>query len=555
MTEFLGVAPTLTAALTERGYTKLTPVQKAVLDPDLIASDLLVSAQTGSGKTVAFGLNIAPSVLDEDGQMPRTDKPMVLVIAPTRELALQVKGELQWLYRPTGAFFATCVGGMNMSDERKSLKRGAHIVVGTPGRLRDHIDRGSLDLSNLQVAVLDEADEMLNMGFRDDMEFILGKAPKTRRTLMFSATVPKGIDHLAKKYQNNAIRINTAAEASQHLDIEYRALTVGPKDGENAIINVLQYFDAKNALVFCATRAAVNRMVSRFNNRGFKVVALSGELSQNERTHAMQALRSGRAKVCIATDVAARGLDLPDLELVIHSDIPKNKEILLHRSGRTGRAGRKGVCAIIVPHPARKRTERLLRDANIEAEWANPPSAENVMRKDDERLMNDPNLSKKSTDKEYLMADALIEKYSAQQIAAAYIHLYRANKSAPEELTSTKNYDPSTHEGRPKFAKKGRDEKFSNRKRPHRGQEKPRGKPRRPDEGFSEYADVPPETRADAAPSGKKSKPKKPHKKKLARAAARDVAKGGSKPPHSGKPKGGPKSGAPGAKLKRKKRN
>lgn len=582
MTEFLGIAPSLTEALTERGYTKLTPVQKAVIDPDLIASDLLVSAQTGSGKTVAFGLNMAPSILDEDGQMPRTDKPMVLVIAPTRELALQVKTELQWLYRPAGAFFATCVGGMNMSEERKALKRGAHIVVGTPGRLRDHVDRGSLDLSNLKVAILDEADEMLNMGFSEDMEFILGAAPKERRTLMFSATVPRGIERLAQKYQRNAVRVNTKAESSQHLDIEYRALTVGPRDSENAIINVLQYFDAKNALVFCATRAAVNRMVSRFNNRGFKVVALSGELSQNERTHAMQALRSGRAKVCIATDVAARGLDLPDLELVIHSDIPKNKEILLHRSGRTGRAGRKGVCALIVPNAARKRTERLLRDANIEAEWANPPSAENVMRKDDERLMNDPNLSKKSTDKEYMMADALIEKYSAQQIAAAYIHLYRANKSAPEELTSTKNYDPSVNEDRPRKGGKSRNEKFGGGKRPHRGkggqggqggyggggkggQDGPRRGSKRDKEDFGEYADKPPQaqrearqdSRSDAPRDGARDdapKGKKPHKKKLARAAARDAA-GGKGPKPGGSPRGKQKGGPSGAKLKRKKRD
>ena len=576
MTEFLGIAPTLADALTERGYTKLTPVQKAVIDPDLIASDLLVSAQTGSGKTVAFGLNMAPSIVDEDGRLPRTDKPMVLVIAPTRELALQVKTELQWLYRPAGAFFATCVGGMNMSEERKALKRGAHIVVGTPGRLRDHVDRGSLDLSNLQVAVLDEADEMLNMGFSEDMEFILGAAPKERRTLMFSATVPRGIERLAQKYQRHAVRVNTKAEASQHLDIEYRALTVGPKDGENAIINVLQYFDAKNALVFCATRAAVNRMVNRFNNRGFKVVALSGELSQSERTHAMQALRSGRARVCIATDVAARGLDLPDLELVIHSDIPKNKEILLHRSGRTGRAGRKGVCAIIVPHAARKRTERLLRDANIEAAWANPPSAENVMRKDDERLMNDPNLSKKSTDKEYLMADALIEKYGAQQMAAAYIHLYRANKSAPEELTSTKNYDPSVNEDRPRKGGKGgkfRKEKFGGGKRPHRGKGGPGGggkgggghdgqrrKPKREYEASdnsAEFSDIPPEARRESrsdAPRDGATKAKKPHKKKLARAAARDAAKGkGPKP--GGSPRGKAKGGPSGAKLKRKKRD
>jgi ATP-dependent RNA helicase DeaD len=548
MTELSGVVPALAVALDERGYTELTPVQKAVLDPELIVSDLLVSAQTGSGKTVAFGLALAPNLLDDSGSLPRPDRPMVLVVAPTRELALQVKKELAWLYRPAGAVMASCVGGMNMSEERRVLKRGAHIVVGTPGRLRDHIDRGSLDLSNLQAAVLDEADEMLNMGFRDDMEFILGAAPKERRTLMFSATVPKGIDNLAKKYQRGAIRINTAAEASQHLDIEYRALTVGTKDGENAIINVLRYYDAKNALVFCATRAAVNRMTSRFNNRGFSVVALSGELSQHERTRALQAMRDGRAKVCIATDVAARGIDLPDLELVIHSDIPKNREVLLHRSGRTGRAGRKGVCAIIVPHPARKRTERLLRDANIEAEWANPPSVENVLRRDDERLLNDPNLSKKSSEKDYAMADKLIEQYGARQIAAAYVHLYRAKQSAPEELHATSQYDPAAHEDRPRG--RGKD-----RKRPHRGrggqggQGGGRRKPRRDADDFGQYADKAPEPAGgNEAPKGKKAKGKKPHKKKLARAAAREAAKGN-------RPQRPRKSGGEGDfKLKRKKR-
>ena len=378
MTEFEGVLSTLAQALNKRGYTTLTPVQQAIIAPKLKDADTLVSAQTGSGKTVAFGMAIAPTLLGDTEQFSQTPSPLALVVAPTRELALQVKRELEWLYEMTGAAFASCVGGMDMREERRALQRGAHIVVGTPGRLRDHIERGSFNTTRLKAVVLDEADEMLDLGFRDDLEHILDSSPKDRRTLMFSATVPRSIETLAKRYQRDAVRVETAAGQKQHLDIEYRALTVAPNDEENAIVNVLRYFDAKNALVFCSTRAAVNRITSRFNNRGFSVVALSGELSQNERTHALQAMRDGRARVCIATDVAARGIDLPNLELVIHADIPKNREILLHRSGRTGRAGRKGVCALIVPHNARKRTVRLLSGANIDAVWANPPTAEDV---------------------------------------------------------------------------------------------------------------------------------------------------------------------------------
>ncbi len=437
MTEFEGVLSTLAQALNKRGYTTLTPVQQAIIAPKLKDADTLVSAQTGSGKTVAFGMAIAPTLLGDTEQFSQTPSPLALVVAPTRELALQVKRELEWLYEMTGAAFASCVGGMDMREERRALQRGAHIVVGTPGRLRDHIERGSFNTTRLKAVVLDEADEMLDLGFRDDLEHILDSSPKDRRTLMFSATVPRSIETLAKRYQRDAVRVETAAGQKQHLDIEYRALTVAPNDEENAIVNVLRYFDAKNALVFCSTRAAVNRITSRFNNRGFSVVALSGELSQNERTHALQAMRDGRARVCIATDVAARGIDLPNLELVIHADIPKNREILLHRSGRTGRAGRKGVCALIVPHNARKRTVRLLSGANIDAVWANPPTAEDVMAKDHERLLSDPSLTEPLSDIEKTFAEELLSRHSAEHVAAAFVRQHFAEQAAPEELLDT----------------------------------------------------------------------------------------------------------------------
>ncbi|WP_082130360.1 DEAD/DEAH box helicase [Kiloniella spongiae] len=431
---FEGVAAPLAKALAKKGYAKLTPVQKAVLDPELADADALVSAQTGSGKTVAFGIALAPTLLEGQDHFKRADAPFALIITPTRELALQVMRELEWLYGDTGARTATCVGGMDMRNERRALERGAHIVVGTPGRLRDHIERGSLNISALRAVVLDEADEMLDLGFRDDLEYMLDTTPKERRTLMFSATVPRSIAMLAKRYQRNAVRISTKAEEKQHSDIEYRALTVAPNDKENAIINLVRYYEPKNAIVFCATRATVNHMTSRFSNRGFSVVALSGELSQNLRSHAIQALRDGRAQVCIATDVAARGIDLPDLELVVHADIPKSREPLLHRSGRTGRAGRKGVSALIVPFNWRKRTERLLESAKVQATWAKPPSVEEILQRDRERFLANPTLTEPVKEEEQAFIKELIEKHGAEQIAAALIRTQSAGRPAPEEL-------------------------------------------------------------------------------------------------------------------------
>jgi len=434
MTEIENIVPALGEALSQRGYDVLTPVQQAILGPGLGDADLLVSAQTGSGKTVAFGLAVAPTLLAGAERFARANIPLALVVAPTRELALQVKRELEWLYAMTGASVASCVGGMDMREERRVLQHGAHIVVGTPGRLRDHIERGSFNTKGLRAVVLDEADEMLDLGFREDLEFILGAAPKNRRTLMFSATVPSSIATLARRYQRDAVRLSTTAEQAQHIDIEYRALTVAPMDRENAIINVLRYFEAKNALVFCATRAAVNRMTSRLNNRGFSVVALSGELSQNERTHALQAMRDGRARVCVATDVAARGIDLPNLELVIHADIPKTRITLLHRSGRTGRAGRKGVCVLIVATNDRRRSERLLNSANITATWAKPPSVDEIVERDRERILDDPMLSEPVNADELPFVQTLVERHGGEQIAAAFLRLHLGGRSAPEEL-------------------------------------------------------------------------------------------------------------------------
>ena len=309
---FETIPPLLSEALAARGYEALTPVQAQVIEEGAVGRDLIVSAQTGSGKTVAFGLAFANELM-VDGQLPPARLPLALVVAPTRELALQVSRELAWLYAKAGARISTCVGGMDASKERRSLAHGAHIVVGTPGRLRDHLERGALDLSGLRAVVLDEADEMLDMGFREDLEQILDGTPDVRRTLLFSATMPRPIVALAKRYQRDAVRISTVGEDRGHGDIQYQCVTVSPSDIEHSVINLLRFHEAETAMLFCATRDNVRHLHASLVERGFAAVALSGEHSQNERNAALQALRDRRARVCVATDVAARGIDLPTL--------------------------------------------------------------------------------------------------------------------------------------------------------------------------------------------------------------------------------------------------
>ena len=432
--EISGLSPLLSEAIAARGYTALTPVQSAVIGEEAKGRDLLVSAQTGSGKTVAFGLAMADTLFDDSDALGTAEAPLALVVAPTRELALQVSRELRWLYEKAHATVATCVGGMDPSRERRALRAGAQIVVGTPGRLRDHLERGALDLTQLRVAVLDEADEMLDMGFRDDLEEILDAAPESRRTFLFSATLPKPIVAMAKRYQRDALRISTVGEERGHGDIDYQAVTVSPAEIEHAVVNLLRFHEAETAILFCATRDNVRHLHSILLERGFKAVALSGEHSQSERNQAMQALRDQRARVCVATDVAARGLDLPSLSLVIHVELPRDAEVLQHRSGRTGRAGRKGTAILLVPYPRRKRVASMLRFAKIEATWTDPPSAEDIRAKDRERLLDKLIQPVEASDEDRALALQLLDQKSAEDIAVALVHAHSARMPAPEEL-------------------------------------------------------------------------------------------------------------------------
>jgi len=426
--------PALARALSTRGYTDPTAVQLAVLDPEAAGRDLLVSAQTGSGKTVAFGLALGTRLLGDSERLDAADTPLALVIAPTRELALQVSRELAWLYEATGARVVTCVGGMDARSEARQLDAGAHIVVGTPGRLRDHIERRRLDLSQLAAAVIDEADEMLDLGFREDLEFILEAMPSQRQMLLFSATLPREIEALAGRYQHDAVRIETLRRNEPHADIDYVAHRVAPQDIENAVVNVLRFHESRAALVFCTTREAVNRLSARLVERGFSAVALSGELTQHERTRALQSLRDGRSRVLVATDVAARGLDLPDLALVIHAELPHDAETLLHRSGRTGRAGRKGLCALIVPFNRRRKAEALIGAARLKVTWAPAPTPDEIRAQDQQRFVADASFASPASEDEEEAVRALQAERTADEIALALVRLHGARLPAAEDL-------------------------------------------------------------------------------------------------------------------------
>jgi ATP-dependent RNA helicase DeaD len=470
---FQDAHPALARAIAARNYSDPTPVQRAVIEPDALGKDLLVSAQTGSGKTVAFGLAIASTLLKDAPRFDSVHSPLALIIAPTRELALQVQRELAWLYHETQARIVTCVGGMDPRAEARQLAHGATIVVGTPGRLRDHLERGRLVLGDLRAVVLDEADEMLDLGFREDLEFILDATPAGRQTLLFSATLPRAIEALATRYQRDARRIETIRRNEAHADISYEAIRTTPHGIEQAVVNVLRLHEARAALIFCATRESVRRMHAGLVDRGFAAVALSGELTQTERMHALQAVRDGRARVLVATDVAARGLDLPDLGLVIHAELPNDRETLLHRSGRTGRAGRKGQSVLIVPFNRRRKAEALIGAARITVSWVAAPTPEAIRARDAERFLENDIFSDPSSDEEAEQVAALQAQKTAGAIALALIRLHRAGLPAPEDVPEDRGaMDKGGRRERLRAGRDERDRQRADHKRP-RGENGP----------------------------------------------------------------------------------
>jgi len=383
-TNILG--PALAGALEQKGFKSLTPVQLAVLDPALADRDLRITSQTGSGKTIAIGFALRGLLQGAKASQKGVARPRALIVAPTRELAKQVEQELRWLYAPLEVRVASATGGASYQDERRALANGPAVIVGTPGRLLDHLGRHAIDPSDLGAIVLDEADRMLDLGFREDLEAILRYAPEGHRTHLMSATFPHGVRALANQVQSDPVHVEGTPLGAANADIDHVVHLVDPRERVDAIVNLLLGHPDQQTLVFARTRADVARIDRDLHVAGFAVSSISGEMEQPARNRALSDFKSGKLRVLVATDVAARGIDVQDIARVIHAEPPDDADSYTHRSGRTGRAGRKGESAVLSSPSALGKTSMLLKRARVTFRIEPIPTAEDITRSGDERL-------------------------------------------------------------------------------------------------------------------------------------------------------------------------
>ena len=389
---FAGVPRPLLDAIARRGFTSPSAVQQAVLSTPTAGRSLRISSQTGSGKTVALGLVLADHFVHEDGTAKRSDRsgPAALVITPTRELAVQFADELRWLFEDLrGLGVGVVTGGTDRVAERKRLARGPAIVVGTPGRLLDHIRHGALRCDDIAHVVLDEADRMLDMGFRDELDAIIEQLPEQRHSHLVSATFPQAVRRLADKFQSDPIHLQGTQLGAANEDIEHVANLVSDCGVYPALVNHLLLAEGQRVLVFVERRTDASDLAAQLAEDGFAAQPFSGELSQAQRTRTLDAFRHGTLDILVSTDVAARGIDIPDISLVVHVAPPEDSACYTHRSGRTGRAGAKGRSLLLVKARARRYVERILREAKVQADWQPTPTPPRVRKALTKRVRRD----------------------------------------------------------------------------------------------------------------------------------------------------------------------
>jgi ATP-dependent RNA helicase RhlE len=353
----LGLSPALLRALAEHGYTQPSPIQLAAIPPALAGRDLLAGAQTGTGKTAAFALPILEHLCPQGQRNVPGKKPRVLILTPTRELAAQVHESLRGYGKYLGVRSAVIFGGVGMPAQIDALRRGVEVIVATPGRLLDHIERRTADLSGIDTLVLDEADRMLDMGFLPAIRRVLGKLPRERQTLLFSATFAPEIKKLANEFMRNPEEIQIAKPNSVVATVTHRVHPVDAEGKRDLLLHLLST-DGSQTLVFGRTKHGADKLCKMLDKSGIRAAAIHGNKSQNQRTRALKDFKSGRVSVLVATDIAARGLDIDQLPRVINFDLPMVAEDYVHRIGRTGRAGAEGLAISLVSQVE----EGLLRD-------------------------------------------------------------------------------------------------------------------------------------------------------------------------------------------------
>lgn len=386
----------LFTALERKGYVTLTSVQRQVLAEGVVGKDLRISSQTGSGKTLAIGFVLREALESKgegepDKKAPRSKNghPRAIVVVPTRELAKQVSLELSWLYASMNALVCSVAGGASYRDEHRTLASNPAVVVGTPGRLLDHLRRESIATDRVKAVVLDEADQMLDLGFREELDAILDALPKERRTHLVSATFSPEVKVLADRVQQNPMRVEGTPLGSANTDIEHIVHVIEQREVTSALINVLLRHPDQQTLVFAKTRADVAELSRELQLSGFRAGSLSGDMEQAARNKALAAFKRGELKALVATDVAARGIDVQNIARVVQVDPPANSDTYTHRSGRTGRAGRKGESVVLVTRGTLRRTEAVLNRARIKFRFEPVPTREQIEREQDERWLTE----------------------------------------------------------------------------------------------------------------------------------------------------------------------
>jgi ATP-dependent RNA helicase DeaD len=473
-TPFSHLPEPIQKSLEARGFVALTPIQQAVVAAESSGKNLRISSQTGSGKTVALGIALLDTLLapvepespaaQAEGAEPAPPRqgaePRALIITPTRELALQVQAELQWLFENYPEITTdVATGGTGVRDEQRRLRRKPTVLVGTPGRLLDHVRSGALSLARSREVVLDEADQMLDMGFKDDLDAIVAELPPERRSHLVSATFPIAVRRLAARFQGEALELEGTRLGQANSDIEHHAHVIPAGERYAALLNVLLYSLGERCLVFVQRRSDATEVAERLCQEGLAALPLSGELPQAQRNRTLLAFKTGTVNVLIATDVAARGLHVDDISMVVHAELPRDPNTYTHRSGRTGRAGRSGQSVLLVTPSERRRAERLLQLANIEVKWSPVPSAKKIHQRLTKQVRSDlhTRLEQPTTDAAALeYANKLLGGYPPEQVVAALLQM--AEKPLPREpmeLTEIKLEPRDERRGPPARAGRG----------------------------------------------------------------------------------------------------
>ena len=418
----LGLRPELLRALVSLGYEEPTPIQREAIPPLLAGNDLVGQAATGTGKTAAFALPVLQSLSGEQAG------PQALVLVPTRELAEQVSQAVHRYGRDLGVRVLPVYGGQPIGRQLQALHRGVQVVVGTPGRVLDHINRGTLQLGDVRTVVLDEADEMLDMGFAEDIEAILGETPAERQTVLFSATMPPRIDAIARRHLRDPLRIQMAREDAAPGDlplVRQSAYIVARAHKAAALGRILDVEAPAAAIVFCRTREEVDQVTETLNGRGYRAEALHGGMSQDQRDRVMGRLRAGNTELLVATDVAARGLDVEQLTHVINFNVPSAPEAYVHRIGRVGRAGREGA-AITLAEPREQRMLKAierLTGRRITLERLPTVTDLRARRRELTRTALQASLEEDDLERFRVVLDSLTDEFDVENVALAAVKL------------------------------------------------------------------------------------------------------------------------------------